>query len=244
MSYLVAIRDFCLQYDIFLLPAAFLLVWVFGIVNFCKNTYRKQNKKLNLCRAQLLKNNCNVSAAMCNLPTEYRRQWRAYVGSGAEKPSQTFEFAPKKNKKVGIILVILGALIAAVYLAIFVADTTRRDYLVFQIAFYLALCVTLVVNKLLFRRKEKRARQTFGKFVAQLNAVVASKGRNAVAGQRKDTVAEQIKQVKRKSVGNEAIEKASQILRQNGLNANRTAYEQRQINYALNGLLQAYSRKT
>lgn len=244
MSYVIAAKDFFVDYDIFVLPIAFALVWIFGIINFCKNTYRKQNKKINVCRGKLLKNNCQPQAIMCFAPVEYRRQWRAFTASGAQKPSQTFEFVPRKNKKAGVLLVIVGALVACVYLAIFVWDTSRHDYLVFQFAFWLAFAIVMVINKLLFRRKEKRARQIFAKFVAQLNAVVAMQGNGAVTDTaRQQTVAQQIKSIKKSdNVGKNALQKASQILRQNGLNGTRTAHEQRQINFALNGLLQAYSQ--
>lgn len=243
MSYIIAARDFFIDYDVFVLPIAFALVWIFGVINFCKNTYRRQNKKINVCRTKLLKNNCQPQAIMNSAPLEYRRQWRAYTASGAQKPSQTFEFVPHKNKKVGVLLVVVGALVACVYLAIFVWDTSRRDYLVFQFAYWLAFAIVMVINKLLFRRKEKRARQTFAKFVAQLNAVVTMQGNGAFAqSAQQQTVAQQIKTIKKSdNVGKSALQKASQILRQNGLNGTRTAHEQRQINLALNGLLQAYS---
>jgi len=255
MSYVIAARDFFVNYDVFILPIAFALVWVFGIINFCKNCYRKQNKKINACRTRLLKNNSQAALVMCSAPAEYRRQWRAFVASGAQKPSQTFEFVPHKNRKSGVILVVLGALVACVYLAIFAWDTSRYLYVAFSAAFWLAFAIVMVVNALLFRRKEKRARQTFGKFVAQLNAVVAMQGDAVTDAARKQsfapqkatpkqqTVAQQIKSIKRSdNVGASALQKASQVLRQNGLNGTRTAHEQRQINYALNGLLQAYSR--
>lgn len=244
MYYFIAAKDFLIKFDVFVLPIAFLLVWVFGIINFSKNTYCKQNKKINACRIKLLKNSSQPSVVMKDAPEEYRRQWRAFVSSGAEKPSQTFEFVAHRNRKVGVTLVVLGALVSTAYLAIFVTDMSRRDYLVFQLAFWLAFAVVMVVNMLIFRRKEKRARQTFGKLVAQLNAVVAKGGREVVAEQpQKQTVAEKINSVKKKSVGKEALQEASKILRQSGLNATRTAHEQRQINYALNGLLQSYSRQ-
>ncbi|MCM1290140.1 MAG: hypothetical protein NC132_05285 [Corallococcus sp.] len=242
MSFIIAARDFLVDYDIFVLPAAFLAVWVFGIINFCKNTYRKQNKKIDACRRNLLKNNCQPAVVMCSAPEEYRRQWRAYAASGAERPSQTFEFVPRKNKKSGIVLVVLGAAVACVYAVIFAFDTSHREYAVFQAAFWLAFAIVLVVNRLVFKRKEKRARQTFGKFVAQLNAVATMQGGAVTAGVKPSDVARQIKKIKKGEVSKGALQQASQILRQNGLNGTRTAHEQRQINYALNGLLQAYSK--
>ena len=241
MSYITAVRDFLISYDIFALSAALALVWIFGIINFCKNTYRKQNKRFNACRVRLLKG-VSPSTVMCSAPIEYRRQWRAFVSSGAERPPQTFEFVPRKNRKSGVILVVLGAVVSCAYLAIFVTDLSRQVYLVFQGAFWLSLTIVLIINWLIFRRKEKRARQHFGKFVAQLSAAVANSRDRQSIDKGGNSVAQQIRKVSKVSAGKDAVAKASEILRQHGLNATRTAYEQRQINYALNGLLQSYAR--
>ncbi len=226
--------DFLISYDVFILPATFLSVWVFGIVNWCKNVYRKQNHALENCRTCVLRNPKFAGVFVASVPEEYRRQWRAFVNSNAARPSLVFEFVPRKNKVRLAHLFVLCAVVSLVYLALFVYDTAHRDYVVFQFAFWLAFALVMIVDMLIFRKKEKRARQIFGRFVAQLNATKSEVGRL-----ENKTVAQKLNGLK---ANNElSIEKASEILREDGLHAVRTVEEQKDINTALNGLLQAYS---
>ena len=73
------------------------------------------------------------------------------------------------------------------------------------------------------------------KETAQLNATCAQ---NPSDGK---TIAEKLSALQKNGNGN-ALEKASKILRDVGLENQRTAQEQRAINTALNGLLQSYAR--
>ncbi|MGN1067251.1 MAG: hypothetical protein ACI4QH_05530, partial [Candidatus Fimimonas sp.] len=86
MFYFKAV-DFLVSYDVFVLSAVFLAVWIFGIANWCKNVYRRQNKKLETCRANVLRNPKFAGIFVATLPEDYRRQWRAYVNSNASRPS-------------------------------------------------------------------------------------------------------------------------------------------------------------
>lgn len=227
--------DFLISYDVFILPAAFLLVWIFGIANWCKNVYRKQNRALENCRASVLRNPKFAGIFVASVPEEYRRQWRAFVNSNAARPSLVFEFVPRKNKVNFVHLFVLCAVVSFVYLALFIYDTAHRDYLVFQFAFWLAFALVMIVDMLIFRKKEKRAKQIFGRFVAQLNA--AKLDANSLTNK---TVAQKLDGLKSNPT-DLSIEKASEILREDGLKAARTVEEQKDINTALNGLLQAYS---
>lgn len=230
--------DFLITYDVFILPAAFLAVWIFGIINWSKNVYRKQNRALETCRANVLRDPKFAGVFVAALPEEYRRQWRAFVNGKAERPSQVFEFVPRKNKTTAVHLFVLCTLVSCAYLALFVYDVSHREYLVFQFAFWLAFALVMVVDLLIFRKKEKRARQIFGRFVAQLNAVKPETD----SGTDK-TVAQKISGLKSSPI-EESIVRASKILRENGLEGERTAEEQKDINTALNGLLQAYSNSS
>lgn len=233
MFYFKAV-DFLVSYDVFVLSAVFVAVWIFGIANWCKNVYRRQNKKLETCRANVLRNPKFAGIFVATLPEDYRRQWRAYVNSNASRPSLVFEFVPKRNKVVCVHLFVLCAVVSTLYLALFVFLRAHVEYVVFQFAFWLAFALVMVVDKLVFLRKEKRAKQIFGKFVAQLNAIGAQ---NPSDGK---TVAEKLSALQKNGNGN-ALEKASKILRDVGLENQRTAQEQRAINTALNGLLQSYA---
>ncbi len=238
MYYLKLAVTFLIKYDIFILSALFAVTLVFGIVNWCKNPYRKQNKQLNACRRRILITPRHTGMIMASAPAEYRRQWRAYVSSGAKKPSLVFEFVPHKNRVVLWRLFTVCAVASTLYLVIFCLAPAHREYLFFQIAFWLFFALSLVINKVVFVRHEKYARSTFGKFVAQLNA----SQQNAGSDNGVDDLVKQLHDMKKDGVTAPALANASQLLRQKGLDGTRTVSEQRQINVALNGLLQAYAR--
>lgn len=237
MFYVEKAVAFLESYDVFVLPALFALVWVFGIINWCKNPYGKQNKKFQKCQRDILCNRNLAGLYVAELPETYRRQWRAYVNSSAERPSLVFEFVPRKNRVIFIPLFVLCAILSTCYLAIFVLNVGHHDYVIFQAAFWLAFTVTMLVNNSLSVKKEKYARQTFGRFVAQLNA-----SQKATEQASPNGVVSGLNQIKKTDVGDGALEKASTLLRKNGLDQKRSADEQRKINEALNGLLQAYAR--
>lgn len=237
MVYLEKMLQFFVTYDTIVLPSVFAAVWIFGIANWCKNTYRRQNKKVRMCCSNVLMNPKYTGVYMAMLPEEYRRQWRAYVNSKAERPSLVFEFVPKRNKVIFLHLFVVSALVSCVYLAIFVLSVSHKDYAIFQAAFWLAFVVVMLVNKSLFNKKEKRARQLFGKLVAQLNATkdISEKESN-------EQLVRNLNSLKKNGATDFALEKAAALLRENGLENKRTAQQQRQINTALNGLLQSYAR--
>lgn len=225
-------------YDVYVLSALFAAVWIFGAANFLKNAYRKQNKKLNVCRNRIVSNPKFAWLYLSSVPDEYCRQWRAYVNSGADRPSLVFEFVSKKNRLLLLPMFICCAVVSSAYIAVFVLDTTHREYVVFQAAFWLAFVVVLIVNKLIFAKKEKVARQTFGKFVRQLNAI-----RDIAQTDDVSKITKRLSEISKHETGKTALQKASEVLRAGGLENTRTVEQQRQINNALNGLLQAYSRK-
>lgn len=231
------IIDFLTVYDVLILPALFVSVWIFGFINWGKNVYRRQNKLLDACRANVLRNPRFTGIYIATVPEEYRRQWRAFVNTGAARPGLAFEFVSKKNKIKAAPLFVLCSLCSLAYLLLFFYVPTHRDYVVFQLAFWLAFVVVTMVDHAIFVKKEKRAKQIFGQFVAQLNA---TKQDSRTVDDK--TVAQKIDLLKKQQpVSDCALEQASRILHENGLDDLRTAEEQKSINTALNGLLQAYS---
>lgn len=235
MTYLEKAVEFLTTYDFVVLLAAFVFVWVFGIINFCKNPYRKLVKQLARCHRKLLAGK-NLAEACADAPIEYRRQWRAYANGGAKRPSLVFEFVPRKKRVVAVWFFILCAVVSTVYLALFVMDISRFLYAVYQVAFWLSFTIVMCINNAIFAKHEKRARKAFGKFVAQLNAAKPQEQPQA------KQVVEKIDNLKKTSVDGSTLQQASEILHQYGLENNRTVEQQRQINHALNGLLQSYAR--
>ncbi len=234
MLYLQKACEILCACDFVVLPLCFAAVWAFGVINWCLSAYSKQNKLFEECRRKAGCNPKLVGTSVALLPSEYARQWRAYVNSGASRPSLVFEFVPKPKKLRFWGLPIVAAVVCLCYLAVFFADFSKVQYLVFQAAFALSFVVVLLVNTSIFAKREKFARQTFGRLVATLNAVGA-------CGCTPD-VPEQLRKLK-DHLGDDALQKACELLHQSGLDANRTVQQQKQINQALNGLVQAYSKR-
>lgn len=71
--------------------------------------------------------------------------------------------------------------------------------------------------------------------MAQLNALQKADSKQ---------LASQIEGIRKENAPvEETLQRASELLRKNGLEGNRTVQEQQQINKALNSLLQSYARK-
>lgn len=227
MFYLQTVCNFLVAYDWLFLCSAFVGTWCFGAINWLCDGYSKQNAMLNECGRNVLARPQFKSMYLAKVSEEYSRQWRAYVNSGALRPSLTFEFVPHKKKLSALPLFVACAAVSAVYVALFFLFAAKREYVVFQAAFWLAFVVVVLVNDVLFKKKEGRARRVFGKFVAQLNA--SERAQNNVDNN--------------KSVSKEkdALGKVSDLLRRNASTC-RTTQQQQKINKALNGLLQAYSK--
>ncbi len=237
MKYIEIVLNFLNTYSVIILPALFGFTLIFATANWAIDVYRKQNKKIALCARCVTSFPHKTGVYVNLLPEDYRRQWRAYVNSGADKPSLVFEFVKIKRKIRLLWLFVSVAAVSAAYIAVYFTVGRYVSYLVFQAVLWLTFAVILLVNRLIGRSNERRAKQLFGKLVAQLNRNACDKnGGNTV----QETV-ERIDQLGKQGVTDTAIAQASQLLRDKGLEAPRTVEQQRQLNRALNGLLQAYA---
>lgn len=237
MIYLQAVLEFLTKYDLYFLPILFGMVFLFGMANWSVNVYAKQNAKFERCRRKIISNPQQTAKYIQNLPSEYRRQYRAYVSSGASRPSLVFEFVKCKNKLLFWRTFIAVATIVSAYIVAFAFDLSHRDYVIYQVAFWLAFAIVLVINGAVYRSDERKARKIFAKLVAELNKHVEVKPQ-----QQDNVTADAIKQLSKCNVTDEVLTRASEILRDKGLSGERTVEEQRKINCALNGLLQSYAR--
>ena len=237
MYYINTVLNFLNSYSAIILPVLFATVFLYGLVSWLANPYRKQNKKLQSTYRSVCAYPNKVAKYADKLPEEYRRQWRVVVNCGV-KPSLAFEFVPKRKRAHLLWLFVVAALASALYVAVFFVTAHYISYLVFQVVFYLAFGLVVVANKAVKIRQEKRARTIFARLVSQLNRCVPVKS---------DVVEDTVKQLQRLNkheVNDAVVGKASELLRNKGLETNRTVEEQRRINSALNGLLQAYSRNS
>lgn len=226
------------EYAIYVIPALFGALFLFALVNWLSNPYRRQNAKLERCRRKIVSYPDDVLKYVYLLPAEYQRQWRAYQNTEAERPSLAFEFVRHKNTLHLLRLCLLAAVLLAAYVAVFVFYG-GWEYIVCQVAFYVAFGFALLINRCIYNRYEKGARQVFARFIAELNKVTA-KSCKEIAENFFKTVKE-INELNKGDVTKNTLNKASEILHNKGLENNRTVQEQRKLNTALNGLLQAYS---
>lgn len=241
MEYINAIVNFLNQYCAYVLPAIGVMLLVFGIVNWACNVYARQNKKIAYC-SRLIAAYPDKAGLYANLlPETYRRQWRAFVNSGTDKPSNVFEFVRLRPRTHLVWMIVIAALCTSAYVAVFALVNGQIGYLVFQVAFWFAFALIMVATKAIRRKNEARAKRSFGKLVSLLNrAASLPPSGDAII---EETV-QKLNDLKRNQVTETEIGQASQLLREKGLDGNRSVEQQRKLNTALNGLLQAYARCT
>lgn len=239
MNYIKTVIDFITLYDYVFLPAISVALAIFCIANFCKNVYRKQNKKIISVTRKICSYPHKTALYANNLPKEYKRQWRAYLNGNAKQPSLMFEFVPIKNRLRMLRLFILTALVCSCFIAAFIFDTSRTDYLIFQIVFWLAFTLIVIADDQLARMHERKAKKIFARLMNELN-------KNAEMPQTQeekfDDTVNKIKNLSKCDATNAVFDRASQLLREKGLNGERTVEQQRKLNGALNGLLQSYTK--
>ncbi len=239
MDYLIKALQFIEAYDFILLPLIALALVLFGVCNWSRNVYRKQNKKITACCRKVASYPAKTEQHIAGLPDEYRRQWRAYKNSKAAKPSLTFEFVPLKRRLILVPLFCLAAIVSALYVVVFAFNLAHVDYLIFQIVFWLGFVLSLIVNRLIAKRKQYKAKQIFARLVSELNR---SADYTADNSQAVEQTVKKLQQLNKCEVTGAVLTRASELLHSKGLDTNRSVAQQRKLNTALNGLLQSYSR--
>ena len=235
MYYIETVLNFLNRYSLIILPILFAVVPFFGVINWICNVYRRQNKKMNAVYRGLLAKPDKINLLVYLLPEDYRRQWRAFVNSGAGKASTVFEFVKKDKRPRLLWLVIVAAMVSSAYIAVFLLVARLYTYLIFQAVYLMAFGLIMVANGAVARRQQRKAKRLFARLVAELNKCYVREGAT------QDTVKE-LKQLNKHYVNDEVVDKASELLRNKGLETNRSVEQQRKLNRALNGLLQAYAR--
>lgn len=238
MNYIKDFIQLLTQYDYILLPCISGALFLFCIVNFCKNVYRKQNRKIISVTRKICSYPHKAAQYANGLPQEYQRQWRTYVNSNADQPSLVFEFAPIKNRLLFVRLLIIAAMASSCFIAAFVFDTSRIDYLIFQIVFWLAFTLVLVTSKLIHKCRERKAKKIFARLINELNRSLTKE--QTKQAQFDETVS-QLHQLQKCKPTNAVFERASELLHSKGLDGERSIDDQRKLNGALNGLLQSYT---
>ena len=142
-----------------------------GFVNLLHNAYAKQNAKLKTFSKRVMRKPSSIIWETKRLPQVYQRQWRAFVNSGATKPSVVFEFVKRPHKYLLWFAHFVACVLCVAYvcIAILLQDQTM---LVTQITFALFSVLLVLLSHLLAKINLAHARRVFGKFLHNLNCVV------------------------------------------------------------------------
>lgn len=237
MYYVMKILTLLDVYRFPILGALFGALMLFAAINWLRNPYRKQNKKLVACTRNMRAYPAKASLFMASVPAEYRRQWRAFVNCGVDKPALVFEFVPLRKRVAAVWLIIVTSVTFSAYIGVFAFVRHSYAYIVLQVVFWLVFTLFLITDKAIAKRNTRRAKKIFAQFVTQLTACTPKNRTTAY-----DDAVKSLNKLNKAEVTDEAVGKASEILRDKGLGEDRTVEEQRRINLALNGLLQAYAK--
>lgn len=239
MYYVTRVLTILNNHRVFVIGATFGALIVFALINLLYNPYRGHNKRLSRCTRCFNAYPDKVTFYSRNLPEEYRRQWRAFVNCGTDKPSLVFEFAPIKQRLLALWLFVGAACVQTTYIVVYFVVNANTAFLIMQPVFWLSFMLILLMRKLILRGIERHAKRVFASFVTSLSRATPRHPASVV----NDTV-KQLNQLNRQQVNDETVGKACEILRSKGLDQPRTVEEQRRINRALNGLLQSYAKNS
>lgn len=240
MNYIYLVLNFLNEYHVYVLSTIALVLCLFALANWLRNPYRRQNKKVAYCSRIVSSYPDKVHLYANLLPDTYRRQWRAFVHSGADKPSRVFEFVPIRPRMRLAWLMAVAIAVSSLYIAVFVLVSANVGCILYQVALMLAFGLVIVAYKAICRKNERNARQIFAKLVSLLNRVASlPKSKDAII----DETVNKLNSLKNRAVSDTVVGEASALLRGKGLEGERSVEQQRKLNTALNGLLQAYARK-
>lgn len=232
--------NFLQMHSSILFAGTFASLTIFFVANLLNNPYRKDNKRLNAFVRKTLFDTSATGENLRLLPEAYRRQWRAYLHGNAASPSVIFEFAAVCFRPVLLSLYALSCLASVAYLILFISRPVAREYLAFPLLFGMCSAYMFTVLHYTQKANKQRAIRLFGKAVAILNKY-ARLGKSNVADTDK-TVAE-LNKLRSYAATDELLQRASQILREGCPAEQRSPDDQRRINLALNGLLQAHCQR-
>ncbi len=229
--------NFFLQWECLFVPAVIVFLTAFLLVNWLRNSYANQNKKLKKITNKLISYPTQADTAMRNAPYCYKVQWHIYKRTNVDKPSLVFEFYKHDFVVKGVALAVIPTVISIFYFVVFCFAPTHNKYL-FLLAFNALFVVTVVlVAMVFFVNRTRKAQRVFAQFLLELNKSIPTPPEPVF-----NTV-ERLNSLQQLEPTPNVMQRAAQILQQRGINSKRTVEEQRKINLALNGLLNAYAGK-
>lgn len=216
-----------------------------------RNPYRKAGRQLRR-QTRKLRETSRLGKALkedsVRLPKCYAHQYTAYLTSRSGTPSSYFVFSERKSVRglffltAAVLLLLLG-----------VGGNMLGEVCLLCLAALFAKGVAKLKQKL----NKKSARKTFAKFLVSLDGAFAAQqaeAKKAITLQAQpkisycedkdvEDVVNKINFLRSSGIDENTSRDIAQLLSSDKLNRPRTLTQQRQINLALNGLLQVLSRK-
>lgn len=234
MAYYV---DFLANWECIFLLLSFVFLLIFLAQNWLTNVYAKQNKQLAIIRDKLISYPTQADSIMKQAPYCYQVQWHIFKRTNVDHPAIVFEFFKYAFSVKGIFLASVSTLISLAYFIGFCLDTTQVAYLLFFAFTLLFIVMVILVSLVFYTYRTRKAQRTFAEFLLELNKTIILPTKTTY-----NTV-QKLTNLQRLEPTSSVMQRAAEILQQRGINSTRTTEEQRQINIAINGLLQAYSQK-
>ncbi len=253
MKYIYLTLKFLFEQNLLLFLVTFGLTVMFLFINILIDAYSSDNKKILKALKILPKCNKDYSSFAVSLPLIYQYQWQTFVKSKCAYPHDVFKFAMKKQRKVFTFLPATFVIVCLI-LAVYNVASGIYDQRVLYAPLCLALCLLLAVAivQAVFKRKTANANKIFGKLICYLDAffgknysldttfIPNDKTQTAINA---DELIKKVKYLRNSGVPSESAQKIANLLAEEKLDANRTVEQQRQLNLALNGLVQVLSHK-
>lgn len=245
MDTFLLIVSYFVTYKLYLLVAMGVASVTFLIANVAHNPYKRTNDMFTRARRTLLTSETDTFAKTADtLSPTYSRMWRAYLRSGTSKPSNTFEFVTERNPVRFVLVLILGIIMCVACVYVYAFNLANVEFLLAIIAYVALTALAFCLRRIVADANTNTAKQHYVKFVVCLNNAVSyyNARANNVTDKQIQQAVEDINQVKRANA-DDALQRASEILRGKNLEGTRTAEQQQKLNVALNGLLQAFAKK-
>lgn len=222
------------------------MLFVFGVVNFSTDPYRKDSKKI-IRATKLLGKDKESFGFVAELPYQYRYMWQVFALGKNVYPRDVFRFVKNKQRRYGIALTAAAVIFSLIIAVASVARGNIDPWLICGGAGF-AVCfgAFLVGIKLKESAQVKRASLLLARFICCMDAVFGKNdGQVKAVGEIDENATneliDKIKFLRENGLPCVNAQKIASLLSTEKLSQPRTVEQQKKLNAALNGLVQVMS---
>jgi hypothetical protein len=245
------IANAALSVDYIAFSAILTLLLVSFVIFLCFNAYRNVNRQVahakKFLRLYLSKNRLVKVGGV--IPPAYKHQWKIYTYTAGVKPSEVLTFNKQKQTSPLFWVNIACLAVAAFYVACYFVNMAYYRVIAYAVCYALCFALLTCLVAVIKRLREKTAYKTFYSFLMMLDCCF-NRGYRAAADEdvteeTKEAVRDTISQIDiiRGAGGPNVLARVSEVLREKGLDTDRSVDEQKLLNAALNGLLQSMANQ-